>query len=273
MLRRRMQIVFQDPFGSLNPRMTVRAMLDRAARRCTTSCRRHAATSGSPSCWRWSASAPSTRAALPARVLRRPAPAHRDRPRARGRAAPRRLRRAGLGARRLDPGADPEPARRPAAAASASPTSSSRTISPWCGTSPTASASCTSAASSSSRPTEALFAAPRHPYTQALLAAVPVPSRAAAARRIVLAGDVPSPLAPPPGCHFHTRCPHAIERCRTETPAARNRRPTGAPSPATAGARSTRRRAPPHRPPDNPVLARLQAAFTRVNDGARDARL
>jgi oligopeptide/dipeptide ABC transporter ATP-binding protein len=66
-------------------------------------------------------------------------------------------------------------------------------------------------------PTRQLFAAPRHPYTQALIAAVPR-SRDAAARRRPLLGDVPSPLAPPVGCRFHTRCPHARERCRQEPP-------------------------------------------------------
>ncbi len=63
-----------------------------------------------------------------------------------------------------------------------------------------------------------LFADPRHPYTQALLSAVPVPDPARAKRRMVLAGDVPSPMSPPAGCHFHTRCPYAAERCKREVP-------------------------------------------------------
>jgi len=63
-----------------------------------------------------------------------------------------------------------------------------------------------------------LYRRPRHPYTQALLSAVPVPDPDHKKTRIILQGDVPSPLAPPPGCAFHPRCPHAFERCRRETP-------------------------------------------------------
>ncbi|ADU51452.1 oligopeptide/dipeptide ABC transporter, ATPase subunit [Thermaerobacter marianensis DSM 12885] len=66
-----------------------------------------------------------------------------------------------------------------------------------------------------------LFQRPLHPYTQALIAAVPVPDPEAAARRerIVLRGELPSPARPPAGCRFHTRCPLAVDRCRTEVPA------------------------------------------------------
>jgi oligopeptide/dipeptide ABC transporter ATP-binding protein len=64
-----------------------------------------------------------------------------------------------------------------------------------------------------------LFLKPLHPYTQALLAAVPVPNPTLRRQRRHVGGDVPSPINPPPGCAFHTRCPHAMERCRIETPA------------------------------------------------------
>ena len=66
-----------------------------------------------------------------------------------------------------------------------------------------------------------LFARPAHPYTRALLSAVPVPDPAAARDRIILTGDVPSPINPPSGCRFHTRCPYVFERCRVEEPVLR----------------------------------------------------
>ena len=67
--------------------------------------------------------------------------------------------------------------------------------------------------------TNDLFEAPKHPYTEALLSAVPVPDPRARSKRIVLAGDVADPAHPPSGCYFHPRCRHATERCRNETPA------------------------------------------------------
>jgi len=72
---------------------------------------------------------------------------------------------------------------------------------------------------------ETLFRKPLHPYTEALLAAVPVPDPAARRAKRVLQGDVPSPLHPPAGCHFHTRCPYAEARCRSETPRLREIEP------------------------------------------------
>ena len=63
-----------------------------------------------------------------------------------------------------------------------------------------------------------LFASPRHPYTQALMQAIPVPDPAARHNRQLLSGDVPSPLNPPAGCHFHTRCPEAQQKCSEISP-------------------------------------------------------
>jgi oligopeptide/dipeptide ABC transporter ATP-binding protein len=65
---------------------------------------------------------------------------------------------------------------------------------------------------------ETLYVAPRHPYTRALIAAIPVPDPAVRRTDEVLRGDVPSPLNPPSGCHFRTRCPYVIERCHSDDP-------------------------------------------------------
>lgn len=67
-------------------------------------------------------------------------------------------------------------------------------------------------------PTKLLFSRPSHPYTEALLSAVPVPDPKYQRKQIVLGGDVPSPINRPNGCHFHTRCRYAQERCKVEEP-------------------------------------------------------
>jgi len=66
--------------------------------------------------------------------------------------------------------------------------------------------------------TQALFASPRHPYSRALLSAIPVPKPQTKRARMILQGELPSALNPPSGCRFHTRCPFVVERCRTEVP-------------------------------------------------------
>ncbi|MBT5110135.1 MAG: dipeptide ABC transporter ATP-binding protein [Rhodospirillaceae bacterium] len=63
-----------------------------------------------------------------------------------------------------------------------------------------------------------LFTNPQHPYTEALLSAVPIPDPTIKRKKIILQGDVPSPINPPSGCHFHTRCPYVEERCKVEEP-------------------------------------------------------
>jgi len=71
-------------------------------------------------------------------------------------------------------------------------------------------------------PAESVYTAPRHPYTEALLSAVPVPDPVIqrTRHRIVLTGDIPSPVSPPSGCRFHTRCPYVMDVCRAVDPPA-----------------------------------------------------
>jgi oligopeptide/dipeptide ABC transporter ATP-binding protein len=66
--------------------------------------------------------------------------------------------------------------------------------------------------------TRSIFTRPQHPYTEALMSAVPVPDPAVKRQKRVVQGDVPSPVNPPSGCHFHTRCPYAVARCKVEAP-------------------------------------------------------
>ncbi len=136
--RRKVQFVFQDPFSSLNPRMTVYDILTEplVIHGIGDEEERFVRGQGADDAGRARRALP---AALSAQLLRRPAPAHRHRARAGARSATADLRRAGVGARRVGPGAGAQPAAGPAGARSASPTSSSRTTSRWSTTSPTAS--------------------------------------------------------------------------------------------------------------------------------------
>jgi oligopeptide/dipeptide ABC transporter ATP-binding protein len=107
-----------------------------------------------------------------------------------------------------------------------------------------------------------LFAAPRHPYTQALLSAIPLPRPGLRRERVLLQGDVPNPIEPPSGCRFKTRCPHAQERCAQEAPVLQ---PTAAGQGHAVACHFWERiAAPPTVGADLPVnqrLLRLQQAF------------
>ncbi len=70
-----------------------------------------------------------------------------------------------------------------------------------------------------------IFSHPLHPYTKALFSAIPIPDPTIRRERIVLQGSIPSPANPPKGCKFHTRCPYATERCKTEVPQQREVEP------------------------------------------------
>ena len=74
-------------------------------------------------------------------------------------------------------------------------------------------------------PSELLFDKPTHPYTQALLSAIPVPSLKKKRERIILKGEITSPINPKPGCRFAARCPYATDRCRSEEPVLREIEP------------------------------------------------
>jgi oligopeptide transport system ATP-binding protein len=114
-----------------------------------------------------------------------------------------------------------------------------------------------------------LFARPRHPYTQALLSAIPLPEPGLRRQRVILQGDVPSPLDPPGGCRFHTRCRHARERCRTEEPVLED---DGADSAHRTACHFWREIESPDALPvasqlrSSPNLAKLQEFFRRPGD-------
>ena len=116
--------------------------------------------------------------------------------------------------------------------------------------------------------TQALFASPRHPYSRALMSAIPVPRPRTKRSRMLLQGEMPSALNPPPGCRFHTRCPYAIERCRVEPPQLLA---------DAAGHATACHRTAELPPPDavvstdgafSPALERLVAAFSKPAEGA-----
>ncbi len=215
-LRRDLQFIFQDPFSSLNPRMTVGALIEEPLRthNIGTKAERRARVAALLT---RVGLAPQHASRYPARVLRRPAAAHRHRPRTGLLAQGAGRRRTGLGARRLDPGAGRQHPAGPedefgltliiiAHDLAVIRHMADRVAVMYLGE------------IVELAPAADLFATPRHPYTEALIAAIPLPEVGARRAEVRVEGDLPNPIAPPPGCRFHTRCTYAIARCSTERP-------------------------------------------------------
>ena len=200
-----------------------------------------------------------------------------------------RLRRAGVRARRVDPGPDPEPAARTCSGSSASPTCSSPTTWRWSARSRTGSRSCTSARSWRAAPRQVIYSAPLHPYTHSLLSAVPIPDpkRAAAPHaRIVLAGRpaqpdrpaqrlrLPHPLLPGAGA-CASRCRRCVELAPGHRSPATSRSPHRGPAQEDRGrgSRGLRRGSRERHGGDHARRARVQPRQTAAGLTARPARI
>ena len=120
-----------------------------------------------------------------------------------------------------------------------------------------------------SGPAEAIFAEPRHPYTRALLSAIPVAAPHQNRQRIVLAGDVPSPINPPPGCHLNRRCPYASALCSNEAPSLATDHAGHAVACHNAGEIGPAGQLVPTESTHDPRLDRLIAAFETTPTSSR----
>ena len=215
--RRRAQMVFQDPYASLNPRLTVAETLSEVLR-VHELCPANEIASRVNEFNESSRSAGGACLAAGALTIRRTMSARRHCSRARSRCRADRGRRAGFSARRLDPGADPKPAD-PAAARDGTDAAvhlarSRRSPSPL----PTRGGDVSRPHRRGRTRRTRSSRNPRHPYTQALLAAIPRMEPTATLPAAALAGEPPSPLDAPTGCPFHPRCPHAMPVCRSGDP-------------------------------------------------------
>ena len=261
-MRRNMQIIFQDPYSSLDPRVPIGESIGEGLvihgigsknerQKIVMDMLQEGGAGEVP------------RRALSARVLRRPAPAHRHRPRPGAAAQVHRLRRAGQRAGCLDPVAGAQPAASDlqkefgltylfiAHNLSVVEHISDRVAVMYLG----------KMVELAGR--EELYRNPLHPYTKALMSAIPIPQPGLKRERVVLKGDVPSPLHPPSGCRFHTRCPIAGDICKQAEPVFEEKGPiTG--SPATRYSREQTAR-PPWSAETTEVLLDLGGLASPVN--------
>ena len=216
-VRPEMQMIFQDPISSLNPR---RKVGDIVAEPLDIWGRGESQEADAVVDEMLEAVGLDPRGARPppAPVLRRPVPAHLHRPGAGARPEGHHLRRAGVGPRRVGAGPDPQPARGHEGPLRAHPglhrprpRRGEEHQRPGGGHVPRQAVR--------GEPADELYAEPAHPYTAALLSSIPVPDPEASSKiEEGVAGELPSPLAPPSGCRFRTRCPRAEDRCAEEEP-------------------------------------------------------
>ena len=210
-LRKKMQIIFQDPFASLNPRMRIKEIITEPLVIHGIARESELEDRGAALLQKVGLPVDALRR-YPARILRRPAPARRDRARACQRSFLHRCRRAGLRARCFGSGPDHQPAAGPAGGVQA--------FLPVHRPRPEHRAAFFGSVAVmylgrivEIAPAEEIYRNPSHPYTEALLADIPVADPTRKKKHILLKGDIPSPTRIPPGCRFHTRCIYRFEPC------------------------------------------------------------